>query len=67
MTGLKKLSDFFIDEKIDPRTRDRTVVLCDQLGPIWIVPIRIDQRVRLTRATQHILRLEAEPIGQMRP
>lgn len=62
MTGMKKLSDFFIDEKIDPVLRDRAVVLCDQLGPIWVVPFRIDDRVRLHRGTQQILRLRARPM-----
>ncbi len=40
----------------------RTVVLCDQLGPIWVVPLRIDERVRLSRATKRILRLTARPV-----
>lgn len=63
MTGMKKLSDFFIDEKIDARRRDRAVVLCDQLGPIWIVSFRIDERVRLTRATRRVLRVRAVKVG----
>jgi tRNA(Ile)-lysidine synthase len=62
MTGVKKLSDFFIDEKIDAPRRERTVVLCDQLGPIWIVPFRIDHRVRLTRLTERVLKLNASSI-----
>jgi len=57
MPGMKKLSDFFIDEKVDADRRERVVVLCDQLGPVWVVPLRIDERVRLTRATRRILRL----------
>jgi tRNA(Ile)-lysidine synthase len=61
MTAMKKLSDFFIDEKIDAALRERTVVLCDQLGPVWIVPFRIDDRVRLTEATRRVLRLQARP------
>ena len=60
MTGMKKLSDFFIDEKIAADQRERVVVLCDQLGPIWVVPLRIDERVRLTRATRRILRLRVQ-------
>lgn len=59
MTGMKKLSDFFIDEKIEPALRDRAIVLCDQLGPVWLVPFRIDDRVRLHRGTRRILRLKA--------
>jgi len=62
MSGMKKLSDFFIDEKIDAPRRERTVVLCDQLGPIWIVPFRIDHRVRLTRLTARVLKLNVSPI-----
>lgn len=60
MDGMKKLSDFFVDEKIDADRRENVVVLCDQLGPIWIVPLRIDERVRLTRATKRILRLRVK-------
>lgn len=67
MTGMKKLSDFLIDEKVDVAERERTVVLCDQLGPIWIVPLRIDQRVRLTQATRRVLRLVARPLRDPSP
>lgn len=62
MYSMKKLSDFLIDEKIDTGERERLVVLCDQLGPIWVVPLRIDERVRLTRMTRRVLRLIARPI-----
>jgi tRNA(Ile)-lysidine synthase len=62
MTSQKKLSDFFIDEKIEAGQRDRTVVLWDQLGPVWVVPFRIDERVRLTPATRRILRLRVREL-----
>jgi tRNA(Ile)-lysidine synthase len=62
MSGMKKIKDFLIDEKIDAHLREQTVVLCDQLGPIWIVPFRIDERVRMTSATNHVLRLRAHAI-----
>lgn len=67
MTSVKKLSDFFIDQKIDADQRDRAVVLCDQLGPVWVVPFRIDERVRLSRATRRVLRLTARVIDERRP
>ena len=63
MLGMKKLSDFLIDLKLEPPQRDKTVILCDQLGPIWVVPLRIDQRVRLTRQTRQVLRMVARPAG----
>ncbi|MDM8005788.1 MAG: tRNA lysidine(34) synthetase TilS [Phycisphaerae bacterium] len=66
MSELKKLSDFFIDEKIDADVRERTVLLCDRLGPIWVVPLRIDDRVRLTEATRRVMRLSARQLSTPR-
>ncbi|MBN1343398.1 MAG: tRNA lysidine(34) synthetase TilS [Phycisphaerae bacterium] len=59
--GSKKLSDFFIDAKVPPDERDRAAVLCDQIGPIWIVGLRIDDRVRIRRSTRQALRIRAAP------
>ncbi len=61
MSDMKKISDFLIDEKVDAARRQHVVLLFDQLGPIWVVPLRIDDRVRLTRATKNILKLTARP------
>lgn len=62
--GMKKLSDFLIDEKIEARQREKLIILCDQLGPIWVVPLRIDGRVRLTRLTRRVLRIIARPLSE---
>jgi len=60
--GSKKLSDFLTDEKVDPRDRRNIAVLCDQLGPIWVIGHRIDDRVKLTSQTRRVLHLEARPL-----
>lgn len=60
--GSKKLSDFLIDAKVDPQERRRVAVLCDQLGPIWVIGHRIDDRVKLTELTRRILHLRARPL-----
>ena len=60
--GSKKLSDFLIDTKVAPRERDRVAVLCDQLGPVWIIGHRIDDRVKLTALTKRVLHLSARPL-----
>jgi tRNA(Ile)-lysidine synthase len=60
--GSKKLSDFLGDEKVDPSARDKVAVLCDQLGPIWIVGYRIDERVKMTRLTRQALRVRARKL-----
>ena len=60
--GSKTLSDFLIDAKVDPTQRKRVAVLCDQLGPIWVIGHRIDDRVKLTELTRRILHLRARPL-----
>lgn len=55
--GSKKLADFLADAKVDPKERQRVAVLCDQLGPIWVIGHRIDDRVKLTGLTHRVLHL----------
>lgn len=65
--GTKKLSEFLIDAKVDPSERQRVAVLCDQLGPVWIVGHRLDERVKLTRQTRRVLKIRAERLDAKRP
>lgn len=61
--GSKSLGDFFSDEKLPPALRARTGVLCDQVGPIWVMPLRIDERVKLRPTTRRALRLILSPLN----
>jgi tRNA(Ile)-lysidine synthase len=61
--GSKKLSDYLTDSKVPPGERRKIVVVCDQLGPIWVVGHRIDDRVKLTSRTRRVLRLEARELS----
>lgn len=60
--GSKSIADYLSDAKIDRAERDRAAVLCDQLGPIWLIGHRIDDRVRLTRLTRRVLRIRVTNI-----
>ncbi len=60
--GSKKLSDFLIGAKVDPQERQRVAVLCDHLGPIWVIGHRIDDRVKMTALTRKVLHLRARPL-----
>jgi len=62
--GSKKISDFLIDAKIAPLERERIAIVCDQLGPIWIIGHRIDDRVKLTALTRKVLHIRAQPIAE---
>lgn len=57
--GSKTVADFLADLHVEPKDRQRVAILCDQLGPIWVVGYRIDDRVKLTGLTRRVLRLRA--------
>jgi tRNA(Ile)-lysidine synthase len=61
--GFKSISDFLIDEKVEPQVRARTGLLCDQDGPVWIMPLRIDERAKLRAASRRALRIVLRLIG----
>lgn len=58
MSSSKKLSDFFIDQKLGIHDKDRTWIL-ESAGEIaWIAGHRIDDRFKVTPETTRIVRFE---------
>jgi tRNA(Ile)-lysidine synthase len=56
----KKLSDFFIDEKI-PRYEKEAIPLLESHGNIvWVCGVRLDNRYRIGPTTRNVLKLEFE-------
>lgn len=58
MKGLKKLSDFFIDEKYSIPDKENAWILYSGDRVVWIVGKRIDDRFKLTPETKTVLRIE---------
>jgi len=58
MKGKKLLSDFFIDEKINDFDKKQIPLLCCNQQIIWVAGYRIDDRYKVTDATQKILRVD---------
>ena len=59
MKGYKKLSDFFVDQKIDIAEKRNIFILTDANGQIiWIISHRLDNRFRITENTKRVLRIE---------
>ncbi|UCG16039.1 MAG: tRNA lysidine(34) synthetase TilS [Phycisphaerales bacterium] len=56
-SGTRKLSDFLIDAKVSVSRRERVALLCDRLGPVYLIGYRIDDRVKLTSSTRKVLHL----------
>jgi tRNA(Ile)-lysidine synthase len=63
-SGTRTLSDFLIDEKVPANMRNRVPVLCDRIGPIWIVGHRIADRVKITGETRRMIRVTARSLAQ---
>ena len=53
--GIKKVKNFFIDNKIPLLERDTVPIVTMNGQPIWIVGFRIDDRVRITEETKKLL------------
>ncbi|MBD3182871.1 tRNA lysidine(34) synthetase TilS [Candidatus Poribacteria bacterium] len=59
MNNMKKLKDFFIDEKIPVDIRDKIPLLTDEKDRIiWVVGYRIDDRFKLTPETKEYMSVD---------
>jgi tRNA(Ile)-lysidine synthase len=60
MRGQKKLSDFFVDEKLSVPEKERVYVLVSGDDICWVVGHRLDDRYKLTDKTQRIFQIHAQ-------
>lgn len=58
MTGLKKVSDFFIDEKYSIPEKENAWILASGNQVVWMVGKRLDDRFKITAKTKRILRVK---------
>ena len=58
MTGFKKLSDFFIDQKIPIHEKENTWLLCSGKKIVWVMGHRIDNRFKITSQSKQVLKIE---------
>ena len=56
--GRQSVSDFLTNLKLPHRRRDEALCICDELGIVYLSPLRIDHRVRITAATRSVLRVK---------
>jgi tRNA(Ile)-lysidine synthase len=62
MEGVKKLKDYFIDNKIPRRERDCIPLVTDEQNIIWVVGWQIHQDYRITESTRNIVELSARSL-----
>jgi tRNA(Ile)-lysidine synthase len=58
--GWKKLSDFFIDEKLSILEKEQIWVMTYQDEIAWIVGKRLDDRFKVSESTQKVLKVTAD-------
>jgi len=58
MQNHKKLKNFFIDEKIPRLQRKKKIIIQDQKRIIWVAGMRINESVKVTSRTTHVLRMK---------
>lgn len=64
MRGKKKVSKFFIDDKMSLIEKEQTWLLCTKDNKIiWIIGKRLDDRFKITDKTVEILKIENETIS----
>ncbi len=56
--GRKSVSDFLTDLKLPRRLRDEALCIADEAGLVYLAPLRIAERAKVTPATQRLLRIE---------
>lgn len=57
MSGFKKISDFFIDEKLSIPEKESVWILYSGKKVVWITGRRIDDRFKITLKTKRVLRI----------
>ncbi|HOY39673.1 MAG: tRNA lysidine(34) synthetase TilS [Bacteroidales bacterium] len=54
MSGYKKLSDFFTDNKVTRFDKENTFLLLSGTDIVWIIGMRIDERYKIAKTTEWI-------------
>ena len=57
MQNLKKVSDFFIDQKMSIPEKEKTWLLANGKHIVWVIGQRIDERFKITDETEIVLRI----------
>ena len=55
--GRQNVGDFLTNQKVPPARRQRAFCVCDGSGIVYLAPLRIDDRVKVSDGTRRVLRI----------
>ncbi|MGR3176914.1 MAG: tRNA lysidine(34) synthetase TilS, partial [Candidatus Anammoxibacter sp.] len=61
-SGTKKIKDFFIDIKVPKNERCQIPIVTSKQHPVWVVGLRIDNRVKISNTTEKVIILKYLPL-----
>ena len=62
MHGKQKIKKLMIDRKIPASEREKLALVVDQLSVIWIENVHLNDRVKISKETKHVLMLEFQAV-----
>jgi tRNA(Ile)-lysidine synthase len=58
----KKVGRFLIDAGLDAKTKRQAFIVCDTEKILWVAPVRMSDRAKITPETQHILEMRLSEV-----
>ena len=58
LNGRQSVSDFLTNSALAPEARDAVRCISDDAGIVYLAPLRIDQRVKITAASSRLIRIQ---------
>jgi tRNA(Ile)-lysidine synthase len=60
LRGPKKVGKFLTTAKVSTERRERIILFADGWRVVWVCPVRISERVKVTEQTQRVLKLSVD-------
>ncbi|MHC4295322.1 MAG: hypothetical protein ACYSTL_07030, partial [Planctomycetota bacterium] len=60
----QSVSDFLTNLKLSATLRERVRCVCDDSGIVYLLPLRINERTRVTAQTRRVLRITTHGFGE---
>ncbi len=67
MPGEKRVGKFLCRRDVPPALRREVCIIEDEEGIIWVAPVRLDRRCRVTKSTTHVVKLGLSRLTRQDP